>query len=67
MFEKNVGNVDRISRIIVGVGLIAGFFLNDGDSVWRYAYWLGIIPLVTGVLSTCPLYSVIGIKTCKTD
>ncbi|TCP63295.1 DUF2892 family protein [Rhodovulum bhavnagarense] len=66
MFEKNVGGIDRISRIIVGVGLIAGFFLNDSDSVLRYAYWLGVIPLATGVLATCPLYSIVGIKTCKT-
>lgn len=67
MLEKNVGGVDRISRIIVGVGLIAAFYLNESDSVLRYAYWLGVIPLVTGLLATCPVYSALGLKTSRHD
>lgn len=67
MFKKNVGGIDRIARIVLGIALIVGFFLNGGDSAWRYLYWIGIIPLATGLLSTCPLYSIIGINTCKSN
>ncbi|MBD3763895.1 MAG: DUF2892 domain-containing protein [Rhodobacterales bacterium] len=64
MFATNVGGIDRILRIVVGVALILGFFLNTGDSPWRYAYLIGIVPLATGILQTCPLYSIIGLNTC---
>ncbi|MEN9410460.1 MAG: hypothetical protein RL216_2434 [Pseudomonadota bacterium] len=60
---KNVGGIDRVLRIVVGLALIAGFFLNT-DGAYRWAYLLGIIPLATGLLSTCPLYSILGISTC---
>ncbi|MEX5730207.1 hypothetical protein Ga0609869_003560 [Rhodovulum iodosum] len=65
MFAKNVGSIDRIARIVLGIALIAGFYLNDGDSAWRYLYWIGLVPLITGLFSTCPLYSVVGMNTCK--
>lgn len=61
MFSTNVGGIDRILRIIVGVVLIAMVFVGP-QSLWG---WLGIIPLATGFLSTCPLYSLLGINTCK--
>ncbi len=60
---KNVGGIDRVLRIVVGLALIAGFFLNT-DGAYRWAYLLGIFPLATGLLSTCPLYSILGISTC---
>ena len=60
MFETNVGNIDRILRIVVGLALIALVFVGP-KTQWG---WLGIIPLATGFLSTCPLYSLIGINTC---
>jgi hypothetical protein len=60
---KNVGGIDRVLRIVVGLALIAGFFLNTAGA-YRWAYMLGIIPLATGLLSTCPLYSILGISTC---
>ncbi|ESW60142.1 MAG: hypothetical protein Q27BPR15_13565 [Rhodobacter sp. CACIA14H1] len=60
---KNVGGIDRVLRIVVGLALIAGFFLNT-DGAYRWAYLIGIVPLATGLLSTCPLYSVLGISTC---
>lgn len=66
MFEKNVGTIDRFARIAVGVLLILGFFLNGGDSAWRYLYLLGVIPLVSGIFQTCPTYKLLGISTCKT-
>ncbi|SIN94713.1 YgaP family membrane protein [Vannielia litorea] len=63
MFKSNVGGIDRILRIVIGAALIAGFFLNR-EGAWSWLYLLGIIPLVTGLLGTCPLYSLLGIKTC---
>lgn len=64
MFTTNVGNTDRIIRVILGIALLAGFFLNPGESAWRYLYLIGIIPLATGVFSTCPIYSILGMSTC---
>ncbi len=61
--QKNEGTLDRAIRIIVGLALIAGFFLNSGSYSWLYL--VGIIPLVTGLLGSCPVYTILGIKTCK--
>jgi hypothetical protein len=63
MFKTNVGGIDRILRIVVGLALIAGFFLN-ADASMRWLYLLGIIPLATGLLQTCPAYSLLGMNTC---
>ena len=63
MFKTNVGSVDRILRIVVGLALLAGFFTFP-DSPWRYWMLIGIVPLATGLLRTCPAYSLFGISTC---
>lgn len=63
MFTTNVGTVDRILRIVVGLALLAGFFLN-ADASMRWLYLIGIVPLATGLMSTCPLYSLFGFSTC---
>ena len=63
MLKKNVGGIDRVLRIVVGLALLAGFFLN-ADATYRWAYLIGIVPLVTGLMSSCPLYSILGINTC---
>lgn len=63
MFKRNVGTIDRAVRIVVGVVLLALFFIFP-DASWRYWTLIGIIPLVTGLTSRCPLYSVLGISTC---
>ncbi|WP_321362888.1 DUF2892 domain-containing protein [uncultured Celeribacter sp.] len=64
MLKKNVGGIDRILRIVVGLALILGFFLNP-DASMRWLYLLGIIPLATGLMQSCVLYSILGINTCK--
>lgn len=63
MFSKNVGGLDRIARIVVGLALLAGFMLN-ADAAYRWLYLIGIIPLATGLMSSCPLYSIFGLNTC---
>jgi len=63
MFAQNVGKIDRIIRVVVGLALLAGFFLSPEASL-RWLFLIGIVPLVTGLFSTCPLYSILGISTC---
>ncbi len=64
MLKRNVGSVERIIRLVIGVAAIIAFFMLPEAS---YRYWLliGIIPLATGLLSSCPLYTIFGISTCK--
>lgn len=63
MFAKNEGTVDRVLRVVVGLALLAAFFLVP-DAAYRWAFLIGIVPLATGLLGTCPVYSVLGINTC---
>ncbi|MES2846277.1 MAG: DUF2892 domain-containing protein [Pseudomonadota bacterium] len=65
MLKQNVGPIDRILRIVVGAALILGYFLNGGGT-YSWLYLLGVIPLATGLLSSCPLYTILGISTCPT-
>ena len=62
--KKNVGTIDRGIRIIVGLALIAAYFLYSGGT-YSWLYLLGIVPLVTGLIGTCPPYALLGINTCK--
>lgn len=64
MLKTNVGSTDRILRIVVGVALLVWFFMDHGMGFWHYAKLIGIVPLVTGLMSSCPLYSVFGMSTC---
>ncbi len=63
MFKANVGTIDRVLRVIVGLVLL-GLFFAYPDAGWRYWALIGIVPLVTGLFSTCPAYSLIGVSTC---
>ena len=59
MNRLNVGNSIRALRIVIGIGLMA--LASSGIiGVWGY---LGIVPLLTGVVALCPLYSLLGIAT----
>ncbi|MGA0542707.1 YgaP family membrane protein [Neotabrizicola sp. VNH66] len=65
MFTTNVGGIDRILRIVIGAALIVWFFVDQGTTgFWHWAKLIGIVPLLTGLFSTCPLYSVLGLNTC---
>ena len=64
MFAKNVGKIDRLIRIVVGIALLAGFVLN-ADASYRWLYLIGIVPLATALINYCPLYSIFGLNTCK--
>jgi len=60
--KKNVGSMDKILRIIIGIGIMAVGYFN---SSWLGL--LGLIPLGTAFLGTCPAYLPFGINTCKTE
>ncbi|MFI4940630.1 MAG: DUF2892 domain-containing protein [Burkholderiales bacterium] len=59
--KANVGTIDRVIRILVGLGLIAAT-LSGAIGIWG---WLGIIPLATGVFRFCPAYLPFGLSTCQ--
>jgi len=57
---KNVGKIDRALRLIVGIVAIALVFVGP-RTPWG---WLGLIPLVTGLIGWCPAYRIFGLRTC---
>lgn len=57
--EKNEGSIDRILRVVVGALLVLGAVMGYG-----WWMWIGVVPLLTGAVGWCPLYSVLGIRTC---
>ena len=61
---SNVGMFDRLARIVLGVALIAFAlgYIAPGTS-WAWVGWIGVVPLLTAALGTCPLYSVAGCST----
>lgn len=59
--NKNVGGIDRWVRIVLGVVLVAVAVM--GVSPWG---WIGLVPLLTGVVGWCPPYAIFGMSTCKT-
>ena len=63
--SKNVGQIDRLLRVLVGVALIAyAIPLGFPHTGWNFVGWIGAIPLVTGLVGSCPLYSAVGLSTC---
>lgn len=60
MTFKNEGKVDRILRVVLGLGLLSLVFIGP-QTAWG---WVGAVPLVTGLIGNCPLYSILGINSC---
>jgi hypothetical protein len=59
--KSNVGGIDRIIRIILGVVLV-GLTVTGKVGVWG---WLGVVPLATGIIGWCPPYAILGFSTCS--
>jgi hypothetical protein len=57
---SNVGGIDRILRIILGLVLI-GLAATGTVGWWG---WLGVVPLLTGAIGWCPPYAILGFNTC---
>ena len=58
---RNEGTIDRVLRVGLGVALIALVFVGP-QTPWG---WLGLVPLLTGVVGFCPLYRLVGVNICK--
>jgi len=61
--KKNVGNTERIVRIVAGLAVLSLLFIVDGNL--KYLGFIGLIPLVTGILGYCPLYAIFKFSTNK--
>ncbi len=59
--KSNVGGIDRILRIVIGLVLI-GLTFTGTIGVWG---WLGVVPLATGAIGWCPPYAIFGWNTCS--
>lgn len=61
IFPNNEHKIERVLRVIVGLGVLSLVFVGP------QSYWglLGLVPLVTGLVGTCPLYTLFGISTCS--
>lgn len=58
---SNVGGIDRILRIVLGLVLI-GLAATGTVGWWG---WLGVVPLLTGAIGWCPPYAILGFNTCS--
>jgi len=58
--KLNEGAIDRILRVILGAGVLSLAFVGP-QTPWAY---LGVIPLLTGIVGFCPAYALFGINTC---
>jgi hypothetical protein len=63
LMNENVGDTDRVIRVVAGVAILCLFFLLQGDARWIAL--LGIVPLATGVIRWCPAYRLFGFTTGK--
>ncbi len=60
IFPKNEHSVDRVIRVILGVAILSLVFVGP-KTPWG---WLGLIPLFTGFVGSCPLYTACRMSTC---
>ncbi|HVY86932.1 MAG TPA: DUF2892 domain-containing protein [Caulobacterales bacterium] len=58
---KNEGMLDRVIRVVVGIAILSLVFVGP-KTPWA---WIGLLPLLTGVVGFCPAYALFGIRTCK--
>jgi len=60
--KQNIGSIDRFARVAIGLMLLALTLVLEGNARW----WglVGLVPLVTGLVGSCPLYSMFGLSTC---
>ncbi len=62
---SNVGSIDRVARIIVGILLLAfAIPLGFPQTGWNWIGWIGIVPIATAVFGFCPAYSLFGFSSC---
>jgi hypothetical protein len=57
----NEHNIERVVRVLLGIGLLSLVFIGP-KTLWGL---IGLVPLATGLIGSCPLYTVLGISTCS--
>ena len=62
---QNIGNTERVIRVVAGLGILSLLVLLDGNARW----WglVGLVPLATGAMGYCPPYAMMGINTCAKE
>ena len=65
--DTNVGTIDRIIRLVLGLALVAFAFFGPDEIWWKGVGYLGFVPITTALLKTCPLYSLLGLSTCPRE
>ncbi|MBI5548287.1 MAG: DUF2892 domain-containing protein [Deltaproteobacteria bacterium] len=63
LLARNVGTLDRVVRVVLGLGLLSLTVVGP-QTLWGL---IGLVPLATAALGSCPAYSLIGVSTCKVD
>lgn len=63
--QENIGNTERVIRVILGLALLSLLFILEGNA----SYWglLGLIPLATAAVRWCPIWKLLGINTCSAE
>jgi hypothetical protein len=62
--STNVGTIDRLARIVIGLALIAyAIPVGFPDTGWNWVGWIGVIPIITAIVGNCPAYSLLGFST----
>lgn len=61
---KNVGSIDKILRIVMGIGLLAFAATGMPATGYNWLGWIGVVPLATAVMGFCPLYAILGLNSC---
>ena len=62
--SKNIGTIDRFARILIGLALIAyAIPVGFPYTGWNWVGWIGVIPLATAAVGSCPAYSLFGLST----
>jgi hypothetical protein len=62
---RNVGKVDRVVRVVLGIGLLGLY--GALSSPWRYLTLFGLVLIATAMTGACPLYRLLGWSTCGHD
>ena len=60
LFPRNEHDVERLLRVVAGVAVLSLAFVGP-KTAWGY---LGVIPILTGAIGSCPLYTLLGLSTC---
>jgi hypothetical protein len=60
--QQNIGKIDKIVRVVVGLGLLSLLFILEGDARWLGL--IGLVPLGTAAVGFCPLYCPLKLNTC---